>query len=190
MKINISNGAKIAITLVGVLVFLLVMLMLAYINAVNYGVTMEKKLDAQYINNQNILAQYSQKIGEVAQVPEMYKNDVKEVVTAAISGRYGTEGSKAVFQWLKEQNPQLDSKVYVKLQQIIEAGRNEFQNAQTQMIDTRRSYETNLGYVWTGFWLRMAGYPKTDLTKYSPIITDKVEKIFKNGKEEGPIKLR
>lgn len=78
----------------------------------------------------------------------------------------------------------------MKLQQIIEAGYNEFQNAQTCMINTRQSYETNLGYVWKGFWMRLASYPKTDLKKYELITTDNVQKIFKEGKETGPIKLR
>lgn len=187
---NISNSAKFGIAIVGVIIVAVLMLVGAYIDAANYGVTMEKKLEAEYMNNQNVLTQYSQKIGEAAQVPTMMKDDLKEIVTAAITGRYGKDGSQATFQWLKEQNPQLDSKVYVKLQQIIEAGRNEFQNAQTRLIDTRRSYETNLGYVWKGFWLRLAGYPKVELDKYKPITTDNVQKIFQEGKETGPIKLR
>lgn len=187
---NVSKSVAIGLGFVGVIILAILFSFMAYVDASNYGVTMEKKLEAEYTNNQNILAQYSQKIGEAAQVPTMMKDDLKEVVMAAISGRYGAEGSKATFQWLKEQNPQLDGKIYLKLQQIIEAGRNEFQNAQSRMIDTRRSYETSLGYFWKGMWLRFAGYPKTDLNKYKPIITDKVEKIFKDGKEEGPIKLR
>lgn len=187
---QISNSAKFGLGALLVVILSMLMLVMSYIDAANYGVMMEKKLEAEYTNNQNILAQYSQKISEAAQVPSIMRDDLKEVVMAAISGRYGKDGSQATFQWLKEQNPQLDSKVYVKLQQIIEAGRNEFQNVQTRMIDTRRSYETNLGYVWKGFWMRLAGYPKTDLKKYEPIITDNVQKIFKEGKETGPIKLR
>jgi hypothetical protein len=120
----------------------------------------------------------------------MYKNDFKEVTTAAIQGRYGENGSKAVFQWLQEQNPNLDARIYIKLQQLIEAGRDDFKIAQTKLIDVKRQYETALGYFWQGLWLKIAGYPKADLAMYKPITTDRVEQTFQKGKEDGPLKLR
>jgi hypothetical protein len=162
----------------------------SFISAYNYGNTMEKQLVALRDNNKNIYAQYTQKVMEAAQVPAMYRDDVTKVVTAALEGRYGPEGSKATFQWLQEQNPTLDASVYVKIQQLIEAGRNEFQNGQTRLIDVRRSYETSLGYFWQGIWLRLAGYPKVNLAEFKPVTTDRTEKVFEAGKEDGPLKLR
>ena len=162
----------------------------SYISANNYGVTVEAQLRAERSNNQNILAGYTQKIKEAAQVPEMYVADLTKVTEAAIKGRYGNEGSKAVFQWLKEQNPNLDSRIYVKLQQIIESGRDEFKNGQTKMLDVKRQYETQLGYFWRGMWLRIAGFPKVNMDDYKPVIVGSVEEAFAAGKESGPIKLR
>jgi len=57
----------------------------------------------------------------------------------------------------------LDSALYVKIQQIMEAGRNEFKVAQTRLLDKKRVYVTNLSYVWKGFWLEQAGYPKLNV---------------------------
>ena len=91
---------------------------------------------------------------------------------------------------LKEQNPQLDSSLYKKVQQLIESYRIEFKNAQTKMIDLHRQYESYLQHPWTGFWARMAGLPRVDLSKFKPIITDRVEQVYANGKEAGPLKLR
>lgn len=165
----------------------------SYIGANNYGVEAEKGIEAKYKDNQNILAQYGQKIQEAAQVPGMQADDFKKVYTAALEGRYGAEGSKATFQWLREQNPQLDGRVYVKLQQIIEAGRNEFQNGQTVLLDRCRGYETNQGYFWKGLWLRIAGFPKNaDIAAKmcKPIITGRVEQVYEKGKEDAPIQLR
>jgi hypothetical protein len=55
----------------------------------------------------------------------------------------------------------------------------------------RRQYQTSLNYVWSGLWLKVAGYPKIDLEKdYKPITTERAEGIFLNGKEPGPIQLR
>jgi hypothetical protein len=178
------------IAVVGLLLAVSAVLAITYVDAYNYGNTMEKQLIAVRDNNKNIYAQYTQKVMEAAQVPAMYRDDVTKVVTAALEGRYGPEGSKATFQWLQEQNPTLDSAVYLKIQQLIEAGRNEFQNGQTRLIDVRRSYETSLGFFWQGTWLRIAGYPKIDLGEFKPVTTDQTEKVFEAGKEAGPLKLR
>ena len=125
----------------------------------------------------------------MAQIPEIYRDDLKEIISETFQGRYGAEGSKAVFQWIQEENPQVDSSLYKNIQVTIEAGRNEFTVAQTQLLDVKRSYETNLGYLWKGFWLKIAGYPKLDLSKYKPVVaTDTAEK-FNTGIDYG-IQLR
>ncbi len=184
----------------GALVGLLVMLSLviltvlvaamSYISANNSANAMEQQIKAEYENNKNVLSGYTQKIAEAAQVPDMMRDDLQKVVTGAIQARYGEEGSKATMQWLKEQNPQLDPQIYRKLQQIIEAGRDEFKNSQTRLIDVKRNYETSLGNFWSGMWMRIAGYPKINLADFKVVTTDKVEDAFKKGREEGPVQMR
>lgn len=162
----------------------------SYISAANYGVEAEAGIKAKYRDNENIYAQGTQKVIEIAQVPDMYAADLKEVVKAAIQGRYGENGSQATFQWLKEQNPSLDSSMYKKIQQVIESFRDEFKNAQTGLLDRCQTYEKQRGYVWSGFWLRMAGYPKQDIEKMCmPISTNKARQTFDSGIDTG-IQLR
>lgn len=162
----------------------------SYVSAYNYGNSIENQLKAAKENNRNKLAQYGQKVLEVAQVPDMYKKDMVEITTAAIQGRYGADGSKATFQFLKEQNPTLDPGLYKQIQQVVEAGRNDFQAGQTAMIDVRRQYETALGSFWQGMWMRFAGYPKVNLADFDIVSTDRANTVFQNKKEDGPIKLR
>lgn len=185
-QIGAISGGVIAAITVGAVLLVAVP---SYISAANYGNRTENALKAKMEDNENIYANGTQKVMEIAQVPTMYKNDLKEIVTAAIQGRYGENGSQATFQWLKEQNPGLDSAMYVKIQQVIESFRDEFKNAQTQMLDQRRSYENALGYVWQGFWLNMAGYPKIDLSKYTIVTTDKARQTFETKRDSG-IQLR
>ena len=155
----------------------------SYVTYHNYGNAQEQSIKAAYKNNQNILSQYNLKLGEVVQVPSMYKDDLKEVFDAALQGRYGENGSKAVFQFIKEQNPTIDSSMYVKIQQLIESGRNEFQLAQTQLLDKKRSYETALGNVWSGLWLRITGYPKIDLDEYDIVVEESTVKTFETKRD-------
>lgn len=156
-----------------------------FISYSNYGNRTEQALLAKVENNQNIYANGTQKIVEIAQVPTMYKNDVKEVFTAAISGRYGANGSQAMFQFLKEQNPQLDPHLYGKIQQVIEAFRNEFQQNQTEMLDMKRSYKTALGQIPGSWFLSIAGYPKTDLKQFDIVTTDKAAETFRTKRDTG-----
>lgn len=181
---------KTLFAVLGVIGVLIAVVVGSYVSAYNYGNTAENEIKAIWENNQNILAQYTQKVQEAAQVPGMMKDDVKEVVTAALSGRYGADGSKAVFQWINEQNPTVDAQLYRKIQQIIEAGRDEFKMSQTRLIDAKRAYSTNLGFLWKGMWMRIAGYPKINLDDYKAISNDYATKAFATGKEDGPIKLR
>lgn len=161
----------------------------SYISAYNTGNRLERVIEATYEDNQNVLAQYSNRIAEAAQVPAMQRDDLKEVVTAALDARYGEEGSRAMFQFIQEQNPTIDSTVYVELQRIIVAGRQDFQLAQTRLIDQKRVYETALGNFWQGTWMRIAGYPSIDLDAFQIVTNARTEDAFNTGKEE-PIQLR
>lgn len=157
----------------------------SYVSAANYGNRTEATIKATWENNENILSQYSNRIAEMAQVPEAQRDDLLAVYKETMTGRYGKDGSKAVFQFLKEQNPQLNNALYDRVQVSMEAGRKDFEVAQTTLIDQKRSYETELGYVWRGFWLHLAGYPKIDLNKYKAISNSYADKAFAIGKEDG-----
>jgi hypothetical protein len=161
----------------------------SYISAYNTANRLEQQIQATYEDNQNVLAQYSNRIAEAAQVPAMQRDDLKEVVTAALDARYGDEGSKAMFQWIQEQNPTIDSTVYVELQRIIVAGRQDFQTAQTRLIDQKRVYETALGSFWQGTWMGVAGYPRVDLDEFRIVTNARTEEAFGTGQEEA-IQLR
>lgn len=161
----------------------------SYISAYNVGNRLEQEIKATYKDNENILAQYGQKVVETAQVSDMYRDDVIKLTEAAIQGRYGADGSKAFFQALTEQNPTLDPAIYVQIQRVIEAGRNDFQSGQSKLISQKKVYETNLGSFWTGTWMTFAGYPKIDLAQYDIVSTERATVAFETKREE-PIKLR
>ena len=92
---------------------------------------------------------------------------------------------KAVFQFIQENNMNLDS--YVSCNpKFYGSGRLEFRNNQTRLIDLRRNYETAMGYVVKGFFINLAGYPKIDLPS---TILWKAQERF-DTKVDKPLKLR
>lgn len=184
-----SNRIITILVVAFILVIIVGTLLFSYASAYNLGNRSEKRIVAVWTNNKNVLSQYHAKINEMVQVPTMYKDDFKEVITSALSARYGKNGSQAVFGWIKEHQIKYDSTLYTKIQQNIEAGRNKFEENQSLLIDEKRSYETNLGSFWTGTWMRIAGYPKIDLSLYDIVLVESVGEIFKTGVDK-PLTLR
>jgi type II secretory pathway component PulJ len=180
---NLMIGTLISIVLA--LVIGVIVSLSSYITYANYGHNAETSLQAKLNDNQQLLGKHSTQIAEMAQVNDMYKNDLKEVYVAAIQGRYGDDGSTAVMQWIKENNPNMDSTLYVRLSQKIEANRDEFANAQRSLIDEKRSYQAQLGFVWSGFWLRLAGYPKINLDNIKIITSTHSNNAYATGVDDG-----
>jgi len=164
----------------------------SFYSAYNYGADSEATIPAEYKNMENILAQYSLKVSEAAQVPGMHRDDMKDVMTSVMTARQGAGGSKAAFQWFKEHNIDIPPSTYTKIQQIIEAGRNKFENSQTKFIDTKRGYSASLKkdlFLSRGWWLAMGGYPTINLDDYKIISSGHAVESFKTGIDTG-MKLR
>jgi hypothetical protein len=183
--------AKIITFIVLVSIFsLIALIFMSYVSIYNYGNRMDNTVKSEYFQMQNVLSQYSQKIQEMVQVPTMYKDDLKEIVQSSMQGRYGKDGSKAIFQFLKEHNQTLDSSLYKKIQQSIEAGRNDFEFENKKLIDIKNEYNIAIGSFYTGIMLRIAGYPKIKLDEFVPISNTYAKSTFEKGYEDTPIKLR
>ena len=186
-----NNGLLIALgTVIGVIVLVIAIFVMNYAGSVAYGAQQERTLQATLDNNKQILGNYTTRVAEMAQVPGMQRDDLAKVMQAAFEGRYGANGSGATVQWIKENYPgQLDSKLYRNIQDTIESGRLDFQANQTKLLDEKRVYQTNLDYVFKGFWLHLAGYPKIDLSKITVVTSTAAENSFKTGVDDG-VKLR
>lgn len=149
----------------------------------------EAGIKAQYEQDKNNYDNMWKKFKEMAQVPAMYAADLQKVYDSAIQNRYGKDGSKAMFQFIKEHNPNFDSSMYSKLQAAIEAGRDSFAADQKQLIDRKREYETllngNTALVANLFF----NFPHIDLSKYGILTSDETDDAF-NKKKVEEIKLR
>lgn len=151
----------------------------------NYAVRAEQGIKSAWENNENILGQYSLKVIEAAKVPDKYTEDLRSVYRDAMSGRYGDDGSGAVMQWIQEQNPQLSPEMYTNLQNIIEAGRTKFENAQTELVDRKRAYQIELNSLWSGMMLSVTGFPKINLDDYKIITSEHAKETFETGVDKG-----
>jgi len=150
----------------------------------------EAGIKMQYQANQSSYDAYWKTIKEMAQVPEMYVGDLEKVYKSAISARYGADGTKAMFQFIKEHNPNFDSNLYTKIQTAIEAGRARFNADQAQLLDKKREYLALLGTTRALLFGGIFRFPTFDVEKEYGIVTSgETEQAFTTGKAE-PLKLR
>lgn len=187
-----SIGAMVGIGFAAIIGLAVITGITGYYGGAKTGATSDKSLVASYQNLENILSGYSLKIADAVQIPAMYRDDFKDVASSVMKARQGPEGSKATFQWFKEHEINIDSAMYTKIQQMIEAGRDKYANAQQKYIDERRAYETVLEYdlfLTEGFWVKLAGYPKIDIASMAIISSEHAKTTFKTKVDTG-LKLR
>lgn len=142
------NGKQITLIIGAALGILLLAIFGAYISFYNTAVRLENATAAQYEQNQNNYDKFWKTIKEMAQVPDRYKEDFKDVLVGNMEARYGEGGSDATFQWIQEHSVNFDSSLYTKIQTAIEAGRQDFEQNQKLLLDKQRRYKDHL----KGFW--------------------------------------
>lgn len=184
-----SNKNIIILSVVGAFVVMLLSYAGCALSYRSSCIRAENGIKAQYEQNQNNYDNMWKKFREMSQVPEMYTNDLKKVYDSAIQGRYGADGSKATFQFIKEHNPTFSDAMYTKLQSAIEGGRNGFEADQKQLIDKKREYENLMGSTKALFAGVFFDFPRIDISKYAIVTSDQTQDAFRNGKAE-EVKLR
>ena len=89
-------------------------------------------------------------ISQKAQISEDYRNSFDSIYTKIISERY-SKGDGTLMKWIKESNPNFDTRLYEDLSQSIEIQRTAFQHTQERMIDIVGQHE-KLCKTYPGKW--------------------------------------
>jgi hypothetical protein len=123
------------------------------------------------------------------QVPENYKEALKEQINATFQGRYGADGSQATMQFIQENNLPFDSSMYKDLQRTMSAGRDEFKLSQDKKLEICTQYGKLTNRPLSKFILGLMGYPDAGIDKKCTIVLDaKTKETFETFIAE-PIKL-
>lgn len=185
----LSKGKMLGIATISLFVVVGLVTAFSMVGYYNSFQAQELGLEAEYKNNQVIFDSFWKKVKETAQVPDMYTNDLKKLYDGAMHGRYGSDGSKAVFQFITEQNPNIDPQMYIQIQRIIESGRNDFSASQKTLLDKKRVYETNLNTFPGNIAAALFHFPRKDLKQFDIISSDETAHAFETKKSE-PLQLR
>ena len=163
---------------------------IGYIGYRNTAQSFEVDIPAQYTQTQNVYDNGWKKVMEIAQVPAMQADQVKTVYAGIMSGRYGSNGSQAMVQLIQEQNPHLDSEVYLKVQRTVESFHDSFESSQQNLIARKQEYgkfvtATTAGifYNWIGRYPHIhIGVPTGAQDDFQIVTSDKTQTDFQNHK--------
>lgn len=151
----------------------------------NNFVNLEERLDAKNEDTKNVYASISNSLKTEGLAVEKYNDTVIKAIEAAISGRYGKDGSQAAMQWIQENNPTIDPSITQKLMAVIEANYQKFETAQTEKLDIVREYKTQLRVFPNNIVAGVFNYPTKDLSKIGKVITNAAtNKAFESGEAE------
>lgn len=163
----------------------------SYINFRQECVTFENNISAQDKEMQNVDTEITNSLITQGLSAKEYGKLVKEAVIAANSGRYGQDGSKAMMQWIREQNPTIDADIFKKIMVSAEAGYAKFAGAQRRKIDLARSYKNMIERkqqipIWGS--IVTSGFPRKPWeTLESIIVSEDTAETWKTGIKK-PIK--
>lgn len=181
-------------------------ILFSYISFYNTAVKLENATTAQFQNNKNAYDNFWKSVQEVAQVPEKYKDDFKDLLVSETQAKFGEGGSKAAFQWFKDRDINFDASVYKKIQDVIEAGRADFKRGQQELLDKQRRYKDHVNSFGGSIWASFSGHPKAVAGELAPvkdldgdgvltcldypIVTSaKTEKVFQEGQDNEPVNV-
>lgn len=183
-----STKLKVLIGLGSFIILTVVIFFVSLMGINNTCSSYEESIVAQDKQNQNNLAGYINKIGDMNQVPNKYAADFRAVIKDSMQGRYGQNGSQAMFQFIKEHDIKLDSSLYKQIEEAMESGRDSFAADQKTLLDKKQMYQSYLRSQPSGFFAHMQGFPKMDLSKYDIVINDETAKAFETHRT-GSLKL-
>jgi hypothetical protein len=169
---------------------------LGYIGFRNSANQSEQDIVAQYEQAQNVYDNGWKAVVEVAQVPKLQEQNYKDLYDGVMKGRYGANGSQALLQFIKEQNPTLSDETYTKIQRTMETFHANFEASQQDLIAKKQSYRIlvtattdSLLYNWIGNYPHIkVGIPTGAQDDYAIVTSDKTQTDFKN-KKAAPIDL-
>lgn len=192
---NKQRGSAVAWVLGGLFLFIFVASLITVglvVSKRNGFVRVENNITTAYDESKNVHSNYVLRIQEMAQVPKMATKQLAELVKASNEGRYGADGSKAVFQFLKEQNPNIPDSLFTNIQKEMVGGRLDFQSKITRVIDNKKVAYNMLDDTIGGFILKdILGMPRRNIgydggkDDYPVIMSESSVETFKTGVDKG-----
>lgn len=150
------------------------------IGTVNKDARLRNLITAKQRDNQSEHDNMWKKIQQVAQCTDEQMKRMQEIYTSHAAARTG-EGGKPSWSWVKESIPNIDTKTFTNLQNIVTSSRDAWTQRQKELLDFKREHDDLLSVFPTAQICALLGREKIDVT----IVTStRTEESFKTGKDD------
>jgi hypothetical protein len=187
---EMSKGIIAAIAIGGLMLFGVLFVgvfVLNYFSWVTDCNRQENAIKAVYTNNQNVYDNGWKQVTEQAQIPAMYADKLHDL---AVDYAKGIKSEQQMFLMLQQQLPNVDSGLYHKIQQAIEAFRLKFEAHQADLVSQWQTYNNFLTATKKGIlYNQVAGfvggsYPHIKPEDFAIVTSDRTQDAFKKHKDD------
>jgi len=169
-KTVISLTGSVAIVLI-----IAIAIGIMYMSYNNKEVRLKNQFNAVQVDNQNQFDNMWKKISQVTQVTKSERDSVERIIKGYAS-EHSTKG--AFINAVREMLPNIDSKTWLNLQNIVVSSRDRFTGNQTKLLDIKREHD-NLLQTMPSSWF-VGG---REQLKAVIVTSDKTEDAFNTGKD-------
>jgi len=165
-------------------VLFLIIMAVSLVGVLNTEARLRTTIEAKQKDNTSEFDNMWKKISQVAQVPEQKKNALMEIFSSHAKARAGDKGQGgAMMSWITESVPNVDLKVYDKLQNIIVASRDAWTMRQKELIDLARERTQMFRTIPSNFFLAIGGRIESDV-KITIVTSSRTDRAFQEGKDD------
>lgn len=174
------NKVLIAFGAVGGFFLLLALVVgLMWMSANNTEVSLRNSIVAKQRANQATFDNMFKQISQVAEVTDEQTKALKDIFTSHAQARQGDGSDKAIMKWITESIPNVDTKVFQNLQNIIVGARNSFTGDQVALLDLKRAHDDVLTKFPSSLFV--GGRSRIDVTI---VTSSRTDAAFSAGKDD------
>lgn len=180
------KASHIVFAIVGVIVVAVIGCIFAFIGTVNSYSRVEVKAKAAQLDNTNVLDNTRKAIREAAAVSSTEVEALERIIVGYADARGSNEGggdnNVVSIGMVREAVPSITSiETLAKLQNIVVAGRKDWQAAQTRLIEIQRQGNEMLAVFPSNVILGFMGKQPVEITV---VTSSETEDNFKTGKDD------
>jgi len=150
----------------------------SYISYSNKEVGLRNLITAKMTDNRSEYDNMWKKISQIAQVSQKDRESLSELFNGYASAR-NTGGKNQVMTWIKESVPNVDSKTYTNLQNIIASSRDSWTQRQKELIDYNREHDNLITMFPSSLFVGKRGKIEIKI-----VTSTKTETTFQTGKDD------
>ena len=148
----------------------------------NREVRLRQTIVAKQRDNTSEFDNMWKKIAQVANVTEMQKDSLKEIFVGYAQARSGgAEAGGSLATWIHESVPNVDTKTFENLQNIIVGSRDAWTQRQKELLDMSREHNILLNEFPSGIVLSIFGREAIEI---KIVTSSRTENSFETGKDD------